>query len=52
MRAGQHLRKHEGVDHQQHQRIEEGPEEAEDRTAVAGFEIPDDERLDEPAVSN
>ena len=51
MRADQDLREHERVDQQQQQRIEEGPEETENRTAVAGLQIADDERLDEPAVS-
>src|SRR6187431_1377599 len=46
-----HLREYEGVDQQEHQRIEEGPEETENRTAVAGFQITDDEGLDQPAVS-
>src|SRR6476659_5272948 len=51
MGARHHLREYEGVDQQQQEWIEEGPEKAEDRTAVAGFQITDDQRLDQPAIS-
>src|SRR6476659_9306553 len=51
MGARHHLREYEGVDQQQQEWIEERPEEAEDRTAVAGFQITDDQCLNQPAVS-
>ena len=51
VRAHQDLREHERIDQEQQERVEERPEEAENRTAVAGLQITDHERLDQPAVS-
>src|SRR4029079_7703578 len=41
----------ERVDEEQQERVDEGPEEAEHRPAVAGFEIARHQALDEPPVS-
>ena len=46
-----HEREDERVDEQQQQRVDEGPEEAEHRAAVARLQLARDQALDQPAVA-
>jgi hypothetical protein len=46
-----HVAEDEGVDEQEQQRIEEGPEEPENRPPVACLQLPRDQALDQAAVA-
>ena len=50
-RARQHRGEHPRIDRELQQRVDEGPEEPEDRTAVTRLEVARDERLDEAAIA-
>src|SRR6266850_1653698 len=43
---------HERIDGQQQQRVDERPEKAKRRAAIARLQLPRDETLDQPAISN
>ena len=50
--AVHHVAEDEGVDQQQQQRIDEGPEEAEERSPISCFELPRHQALNQSAVAD
>ena len=51
-KSGQHHREHDGVDNQQKQRVDKRPKVAENRPSISRLELADDERLNQPSVSD
>src|SRR4051812_7263685 len=51
MHGRQHDGKHEGVDQQEQERVDERPQEPERRAAIARLQLACDEALNEPAVA-
>ena len=51
MGGRQHHRKDERINEEQQERVDEGPEEAEHRTAIPGFQLAGDQALYQRAVA-